>query len=64
MAKLGKFQTSLSINKQDDQKKKISDVDSVSKLSLKKAEQSVRLLANKIESFVKAVEEQKQKNDY
>jgi hypothetical protein len=38
MAKLGKFQTSLSINKQDDQKKKISDVDSVSKLSLKKAE--------------------------
>jgi hypothetical protein len=38
-------------------------VDSISKLSSKKAGNSIKTLAMRIESFVKAVEEQKQKND-
>ncbi len=38
-------------------------MDSISKLSSKKAGNSIKTLAMRIESFVKAVEEQKQKND-
>jgi hypothetical protein len=53
----------LSINHKDEPQKKLSDADSISKLSSKKVANSVKLLAMRIESFVKAVEEQKQKND-